>query len=103
MADHRINLQQELCEILGTKNVYFQPPESVKLQFPCIIYELANGVETYANDMPYTFQRSYQVTLVDKNPDSPIVEKLAYHFPKSKFNRFFVNDNLNHFVFTIYY
>lgn len=103
MADHRIKLQQELCSILGTKNVYFQPPESVKLVYPCIVYELSSGATTYANDMPYTFQRCYQVTIIDKDADSKLIDKLAYHFPKCRFNDSFVYDNLYHYVYTIYY
>ena len=38
----RLELDEELVKILGSKNVYFQPPESLKLNYPAIVYSLSN-------------------------------------------------------------
>ena len=50
MAD-RITLHNKLVEILGTKNVYFQPPP--KLNYPCIKYELGSQKRMHANNNNY--------------------------------------------------
>ena len=98
----RLNLQKLLESILGTRNVYFQPPESIKLIYPCIIYERSRGIPFQANDNLYNYRKSYMITVIDRDPDSSIpdeLEKLRY----CTMDRYFEADNLNHWVFTIYY
>ena len=82
-------------------NVYFQPPESVKLTYPCIIYERRSGDTSHADDLPYRFNWSYTVTVIDPNPDSEIPDKVAM-LPMCKADRCFTSDNLNHTVFVMY-
>lgn len=94
-------LQTNFEEILNSKNVYFQPPASVHLQYPAIVYSLSNIRKTHANNRGYSMFNSYEVTLIDKNPDSEYVEKIL-ELPYSSFDRHFKSDNLNHWVFTIY-
>lgn len=99
---NRINLHQELVDLLSSNNVYFQPPESIKLNYPCIIYERYDIYNVFADDDIYLDPRQYRITVVDKNPDSEIVNKMA-KFRRAKFVRHMVVDNLNHDTFTIYY
>ena len=82
--------------------VYFQHPESVKMNYPAIVYGLDNIKNTYANGGVYLSQRSYSVTVIDPNPDSPIVGMVAA-LPTCRFNRHYERDNLNHDVFTIFF
>ena len=98
----RLTLHQELCTLLGSNYVYFQPPESIKLNYPCIIYERYDIYNVYADDDVYLDPRQYRVTVIDKNPDSEIVNKMA-KFKMAKFVRHMVVDNLNHDTFNIYY
>lgn len=98
----RLELHEKLCELLGTKNVYFQPPESVKMNYPAIVYSLNSIDNTFANNKVYSSIKSYTVTVIDKDPDSELVEKMT-NFPTAKFNRHYTSDNLNHWVFNIYY
>lgn len=98
----RIKLHELLVSILGSRNVYFQPPESIKLLYPCIIYKRSTGDTQFANDAPYTFRVRYQITYIDKNPDSEVIEKLA-KLPMCTYDRHFTSDNLNHDIFNIYY
>lgn len=98
----RIELHTVLCNILGTTHVYFQPPETIKLVYPCIIYELSNVQTNYADNKPYTKYRKYTVTLIDKRPESPIADDIG-QLPMSKWNRHFTSDNLHHFVFDLYF
>lgn len=101
----RLTLHEKLKEVLGSDRVFFQPPESVKLSYPCIIYNRANGDTEYANDMPYTYRHRYQITIVGQDPDEQItlVEKMAMALPTVAFERNFVTDNLYHDVFALYY
>lgn len=88
--------------ILGNENVYFQPPESARIQYPCIIFNL-NGMKTFrADNNLYGVKKGYIVTYIDPDPGSTApVEILS--LPLCSFDRFFFSDNLNHYVFELYY
>lgn len=100
--DRRKELQKILVDILGCNNVYFQPPESIKLRYPCIIYEHSNESSNFADDIPYNRTKMYDVTVIDKNPDSEIPDKIA-NLPMCAFNNSFKSDNLNHYVYRLYF
>lgn len=91
-----------LEEALGSTNVYFQPPENIKMQYPAIVYNRSYAVTQYADNAPYTHAVRYSVTLIDKNPDSSTYDKLAF-LPKSSFDRSYKADGLNHDIFNIYF
>ena len=99
----RLKLQGELEEFLGNKNVYFQPPESAKLKYPCIIYKKITGNTTYADDIPYRFVRPYELTLITQDPDSPLVSQLAYKYPTIQHINSFVTGNRYHEVFRLHF
>lgn len=101
-TERRLELHEILCTTLGSRNVYFQPPESVKMNYPAIVYGLDDIENQYANGGVYLSHRRYSVTVIDKNPDSEIVGKVA-ELPRCKFNRSYQKDNLNHYVFTLFY
>lgn len=98
----RLELQSILVDVLGSKNVYFQPPPSIKMEYPCIIYKRDSSNTVFADDKPYANHKRYQVIVVDSNPDSDIPDKVA-ELPKCVFDRFYTADNLNHDVFRIYF
>lgn len=98
---NRLDLQTKFEEILGSRNVYFQPPASVKMQYPAIVYSLKNIEKNFANNLSYIVTPGYEVILIDKNPDSVYIEKIL-ELPYCGFDRHYTSDNLNHFVFTIY-
>ena len=84
------------------KHVYFQPPENLKITYPCIIYERSSGRTNFADNKPYRFGKLYSITVIDSNPDSPIPDKIS-ELPCCTFDRHYVADNLNHDVFEIYF
>lgn len=102
MLSNRKDLSELLRSILGDnrENVYFQPPESLKLKYPCIVYELGSYLPTKADNKAYLIRESYSITLITKLPDTEIGKQLL-NVEGSKFDRYFVNDNLYHYVFTI--
>ena len=98
----RIDLQNVLEELLGSRNVYYQPPESLKMSYPAIVYSRKAIDNSYANNSVYKQNYAYEITVIDKNPDSEIVNKVS-KLPTCRFDRHFKSDNLNHDVFTLYY
>ena len=102
MSNRRLQLHDILCKISGVKKVYFQPPESVKMEYPCIRYVLEGMPAEYANDRAYRKTNRYMVTVMDKDPDSVIPSEVI-NLPMCSFDRFYTADNLNHWVFSLYY
>ena len=100
--DNRLNLQTLLETILKSRNVYFQPPESVKLKYPAIVYALDDLESRHANDSVYNLRRRYSVMLITEDPDSSTIGELAY-LEMCRFARHYKSDNLNHYVFELYY
>lgn len=98
----RLKLQTELEKLLGTKNVYYSPPASLKMQYPAIVYSRSDIDNAHANNSVYKQEYAYEITVIDRNPDSEIVKKVS-RLPRCRFNRHYPSDNLNHDVFTIYY
>lgn len=98
----RQTLSAILREILGSSNVYFQPPETVKMEYPCIIYNVNSADTRFADNIPYSRKKQYQVTVIDPDPDSVIPDLIA-QLPMCVFNRHYTYDNLNHDVFNLYF
>ena len=103
----REELHESLCGVLnitepgGDRHTYFQPPASLKIKYPAIIYKLSDIPINIANNKVYRKHRGYEVVLVDRKPDSEYVDKIL-EIPYCRFVRFYTADNLNHFVFNIY-
>ena len=98
----RLDLQAKLEELLESRNVYYQPPESVKLQYPAIVYSKSDIDSTYADDISYRLTHRYEITVLDKQPDNEVIGKLLKE-KYCSFDRHFKSDNLNHDVLTLYY
>lgn len=99
----RLELHEELCAILKTRNVYFQPPESIKMKYPCIRYGKGRPDLRHANNTIYKSTNGYEVTVIDPDPDSEIPDKILNHFRMCSIERHYAADNLNHTVLTLYY
>lgn len=102
LKDRRLALHAELINILGSNHVYFQPPESIKMTYPAIVYERYDIPTLDADNEKYLRNCKYRVTVIDKDPDSVVVDRLS-KFRFAKFNRHFAADGLNHDVFLVYY
>jgi hypothetical protein len=100
--DRRLELHEILVGILGSRNVYYQPPATVKMTYPCIIYERDNTFVAHANNGDYHHKKRYQVTYVDRSPISGVPDQLE-RLPYSSFSSSFAADNLNHTIFSLYF
>ena len=108
MARDRLELHNEFTDILGTRGqkisrVYFQGPESPKMEYPCIKYSLTGVNVRRANNGIYALTNKYEVIAIDYDPDSTIWKKIISHFQMCSFDRAYTSDNLNHTVLTLYY
>ena len=103
----RLSLHNDLIGIIGNSNVYFQPPETVKLKYPCFIYKLVGANVGAADNDIYTYIRRYQLTYVTKDPDCDLIDTIPKYFAKKlkscRMSTHFTSDNLNHYNYEIYY
>lgn len=98
----RLNLQSDFETFLGSRNVYFQPPENLKINYPCIIYELSRYNSIKADNIGYRNIPGYTVLYISKDPDDENVHKLM-SFSKISFDRHYESNGLHHWVYTLYY
>jgi hypothetical protein len=98
----RADLQKILTDLLGSENVYFQPPPSIVMSYPCIVYRRDYASTSFADNLPYRRKKRYQITVIDADPDSEIPDKVA-NLPTCSFDRFFTADNLNHDNFNLFF
>lgn len=101
MAD-RLELHSIFQELLGSSNVYYQPPESIKMQYDAIRYSKKTIDSKYANDRKYSMTDCYEVIVISRLPDNPVIKKLL-SLPYCSYDRHYIADNLHHDVLTIYW
>ena len=98
----RLDLQDKLEELNENRNVYFQPPSNIQMNYPAIKYEIDRIDTKFANDSSYIRNKRYTITVISKNAKPEIIDKLL-DLPMCTLDRSYQSDNLNHFVFTIYW
>lgn len=98
----RLELQAVLVQLLGTTQVYFQPPPTVKMEYPCIVYNREYVDIAHADNNPYKHKKRYQVTVIDRDPDGDISDRVA-ELPMCSYDRFFTAEGLNHDVFRLFF
>lgn len=102
MARPRLELDSKLRSILGSANVYFQPPGNTQMKYPCIVYNVDSVFDLFADNRKYLYDKGYMVTYIDWDPDSSVLEALL-QMPMCSFVRHYESDGLNHDVFLIYF
>lgn len=98
----RTQLQSLLETLLESNQVFFQKPPTAEMQYPCIVYRKDRASTDFADNAPYRFTQRYEITVIDPDPDSPIVDRMHF-FPMTLFNRHFTANNLHHTVFVTYF
>jgi len=99
--ERRVKFHNKLVAILGSNNVYYQPPSSTKLTYPCIVYSLKRMDSIYSQNKMYVYDRAYEVVLIHTKPYNDIKDNLLT-MNKCKYDRVYVSDNLYHYVYLIY-
>lgn len=98
----RLELQSKLEELLGSRNVYYQPPENIKMLYPAIVYSKDDIDIKYADNNNYNKINKYNIIVIDKLPDNSVINKIL-ELPLSSYDRHYNEDNLNHDSMTLYY
>ena len=99
---NRLDLQTKLEELLGSRNVYYQPPESFKMEYPAIRYSKSNIRSRHADNMKYSNFTLYEIIVIDRKPDNAVIDKIL-ELCHSSFDRHYVANNLNHDVINLYF
>jgi hypothetical protein len=98
----RLQLHQVLKSIDGVQDAYFQPPPEHKLQYPCIVYERDGSDVMRADNLAYISHKRYQVTVIDRNPDS-IIPDLVEQLPNCRYDRYQRVSGLHHHMFQLFF
>ena len=98
----RLELHSKFEELLGSKNVYYQPPASVLMAYAAIRYKKTKIDSKHANNKKYLNKSCYEVIVIDTVPDNPVIEKIL-ELPYTSYDRHYERDGLNHDVITLYY
>lgn len=98
----------ELYEILqgimgDAGRAYYQPPENLKLSYPCIVFERTNALIDYADNNPYQITKRYTITLMTKTADNDEFVDQLLNLPMCTYDRQFINEGIVHDVFSIYF
>lgn len=99
----RIQFRDRLQEVLGVDHLYFQPPSGFKMEYDCCVYKVAHRPAKHADNIRYLNLTQYECTLIFRDPDSDLPQKLMAGFQYVEHNRSFAVDHLNHEVFLVYY
>lgn len=102
MEANRLALRDKLHSIMEecgeTPKLYFQPPETVKLEYPCIVYYFNTFLNDYADNAPYHTRLSFTATYITRDYDSKVPIRMAKE-PMFRFDRQYTSDNLYHYAY----
>ena len=97
----RAQLHNELLTL--APKAYYHPPTSIKMAYPCFVYDLSKVSTIYADDRSYHNFPAYSLTYISQTlADSKVFEVLD-HFQYCRFDRHYVADNLHHYTFELFY
>ena len=103
LKERRLQLHEMLTtRVLGSDHAYYQPPPNLMLHYPCIVYDIDNVETTSADNINYLGHPFFRMTLIDYDPETGLFDKMM-SLPKISFDRSYKSNNLNHWVFTIYF
>jgi len=104
LEEGRLELHEKLIDLLGFGHVYYQPPETIKMEYPSIIYDLYRINQRFADDKNYRLMPAYSITIIDRSTDLDWITKMFETFPKyCSLERTYTADNLVHYSFILYY
>lgn len=102
-TDKAIQLVQRLKTLINSNNVYYQQPESYKMNYPCIRLTRSSPSTDSADNKRYRQMRGYDLVVIDPRPDNPWIDLLQDEFMYIQHMRHYTADNLNHDYFRLYF
>lgn len=91
MAHSRKELSKILRKILGSDHVYYQPPETIKIEYDAIIYSLKDIDGIYADNQLYQMSKVYKLVFISPSPDNDVVDRLMEELNASFVQRYTQN------------
>lgn len=96
----RLELHEKLVELLGNKNVYYQPPTNLTMKYPCIRYKIISVDKLFADNIVYEKHMKYEIIVLSKEPDHPSIDKIL-ELPHTSFMDTYTSDGINHTILSI--
>lgn len=104
IEERRLEFHNKLIFTLPNNfRVYFSPPSNLSLTYPAAIYKRDGLNRKSADDKVYLKRCRYTVTIIDDTPIQSYIDDMLEVFQYASFDRQYVADGLNHYIFTIYY
>lgn len=98
----RLILQSKLEELLGSDRVYYQPPESITLKYPCILYTPDPFYSRKADNTSYITYNRYHVQHIYKQINGSLYSDIMSTFKHVSHDQRHIVDSLYHDEYTIY-
>lgn len=100
--DKRLELHEKLVDVLGSRYVYYQPPSTVKMEYPCIVYRRDGSDIKRGNNSVYNHRKRYHITYISRSSNEDVTDALE-HMLYCRFSDKLVIDNLYHSYLSLYY
>lgn len=97
MEKTRLTLHQAFVDALGSSNVYYNPPETLKMEFPAIVYKLDYIEQIHADNKKYIDWTTYKVIVVSSRPDHPVIKKIL-NWEMTRFSTSYTRNGFYHSV-----
>jgi hypothetical protein len=103
MEASRLALREILYDLMEscgeTPRLYYQPNESFKMVYPCIVYHLRRMGKQNANNHAYIETIDFDVTYITRDTESKVPSSLNA-MPMMVFDRYYTSENLHHYAYT---
>lgn len=99
----RVDIQEKFKFLLGSNNVYYQPPANLKMKYPAIVYSL-DGLDVKRFDNTRLINKNcFSVTHIYRNESENLVETMLKSFEYISFDNRSIVDGIYNDHFTIYW
>lgn len=100
MADRK-DFHKKLEQAFGCK-CYFQPPETLKLTYPCVVYAFERFDTRRANNLNYIINERYKISFLHKDADNGTVKQVMRKFEKIAHVQHYITNGVYNDVYFIY-
>lgn len=99
----KTNAIQQRIKSCGVSNVYFEPPQDIRMKYPCVVFRRGVISSRSADNRVYKRDDAYDLVHICRDPDSKTVHAILDEFQMIRHVRHFTADGLHHDQFKLYY
>ena len=98
-------LRDELYSLDISNNVYYNPPTSIRMSYPCFRFAENNTYTIRADNVAYLNHRRWVITYIttDEEEVETVINRMLNHFMMCNNETVYKADNLIHIVFNLYF